>query len=51
MDLGRIFNDDADYANFVGRMALNLMETGTKCFAWCLMPNHIHMVLATGRTP
>jgi len=50
-DRGAIFLEDADYANFVSRMASNLIESKTRCFAWSLMPNHIHLVLATGERP
>ena len=51
MDRGRIFLDGTDYHDFVKRMAENLTETRTRCFAWSLMPNHVHLVLSTGTTP
>jgi hypothetical protein len=28
-----------------------LSETGTKCFAWALIPNHFHILLRTGAYP
>jgi len=51
MDRGKIFWDDDDYHGFVKRIAENFISTKTRCFAWSLMPNHIHMVLSTGTTP
>jgi len=50
-DRGDIFFDDADYANFVNRLAVNLIESKTQCYAWALMPNHIHLALVTGDRP
>jgi len=46
----RLFRDDRDYSDFVRRMAKIFTETGTHCFAWSLMPNHIHLLLMTGLT-
>ena len=47
----RIFSDDNDRHDFVKRMARNLEGTKTRCFAWALMSNHVHMVLETGNEP
>jgi REP element-mobilizing transposase RayT len=46
-----IFRDDADRNSFVGRLGRVLGETGTACFAWALIPNHVHLLLRTGGTP
>jgi len=43
-----IFKDDRDYRNFLGRLGKVLTETSTPCYAWALMPNHIHLLLRTG---
>ena len=51
MDRGKLFWDESDYHNFIKRLAANLLESKTNCFAWSLMPNHIHLVLSTGTTP
>jgi hypothetical protein len=32
-------------------MVDNLTITETRCYAWSLMPNHVHLVLATGNKP
>jgi REP element-mobilizing transposase RayT len=46
-----IFNDALDYQNFIDRLALVLTEESTPCYAWALMPNHVHLLLRTGNTP
>ena len=46
-----IFLDDRDRSDFLSRVTRILPECGTDCFAWALMPNHIHMVLRTGDLP
>ena len=33
------------------RLAEILEETGTACYAWALLPNHLHLLLRTGTTP
>jgi putative transposase len=33
------------------RLGKVLSETGTKCFAWALIPNHFHLLLRTGACP
>jgi REP element-mobilizing transposase RayT len=43
-----IFWDNADRHNFLERLEKNLKETVTPCFAWALMPNHVHLLLRTG---
>jgi len=45
---GRIFRSDSDRAEFVHRLGHILDETKTSCYAWALMPNHIHLLLQTG---
>jgi len=47
----KIFYDDEDRDNFLERLGAILSETGTPCFAWALMPNHLHLLLRTGQTP
>ena len=46
-----IFRDDADRADFVGRLAA-LAEAGAlTVYAWALLPNHAHLLVRTGRRP
>lgn len=40
-----IFNDDHDRESFVRRLSSLLVETETDCYAWCLMPNHVHLLI------
>lgn len=46
-----IFIDDADRADFRDRISLWLKKAGGKCLAWCLMPNHFHLLLLRGPEP
>ncbi len=40
-----IFLDDDDRQRFVDSFSSLLVETGTDCFAWALIPNHAHLLL------
>ena len=44
----QIFDADADRDHFLHRLGDILLDTGTTCFAWSLMPNHFHLLLRTG---
>ena len=46
-----IFRDDWDRDNFLERLGTLLSATLTPCFAWALIPNHVHLLLRTGCTP
>jgi len=46
-----IFRDDADRADFVGRLAALVSATGLSVYAWALLPNHAHLLVRTGRRP
>jgi REP element-mobilizing transposase RayT len=45
------FRDNQDRRNFVERLGRVVSETSTSCLAWCLMPNHFHLLLRTGQSP
>ncbi len=47
----KIFRFDSDRQDFIKRLACIVNETKTQCLAWALMPNHIHLLLRTGRVP
>jgi REP element-mobilizing transposase RayT len=47
----KIFYDDLDRNNFLERLGVVLTETSTPCFAWALIPNHLHLLLRTGLAP
>lgn len=51
VDRGRLFRDTRDYEGFVARLGRILTRTGTGCYAWCLMPNHLHLLMMTGGHP
>jgi putative transposase len=39
------FFADSDYRLYIKYLALACADTGTSVWAWCLMPNHVHLVL------
>jgi REP element-mobilizing transposase RayT len=45
------FLDDADRHEYLRRAGEILPDEGVRCLAWVLMPNHVHLVLQTGRRP
>ena len=47
----RLFQDDKDRDDFLGRLGDILPETTTPCLAWALIPNHFHLLLVTGAVP
>ncbi len=51
IDRQEIFTQKDDYLLFVKRLGDLLIETGTSCFAWALIPNHFHLLLRTGNVP
>jgi len=46
-----IFIDEKDYSDFLTRLEENLEDTGSKCFAFCLLPNHFHLLVLRGHRP
>jgi putative transposase len=47
----KIFRSDSDRHNFLNRLEILIPETQTDCFAWALIPNHVHLLLRTGSVP
>ena len=47
----KIFRDNKDRDNFLDRLGNVLSDSGTPCYAWALIPNHVHLLLKTGNTP
>jgi putative transposase len=45
-----VFHEEGDYALYRDLLAASCAANGVSCWAWCLMPNHIHLVL-TPTTP
>jgi len=42
---GRTFFGDHDYALYRDLLAANCRVAGVEVWAWCLMPNHVHLIL------
>jgi putative transposase len=51
IDRRKIFFDDYDRNDFLNRIGIMLPESKTPCFAWALIPNHVHLLLRTGELP
>ncbi len=51
IERGKIFRSDSDRQNFLNRLGKLIPETHTDCFAWALIPNHVHLLLRTGSIP
>ena len=41
----RTFFDDGDYAFYRNLLAENCRVAGVAIWAWCMMPNHVHLIL------
>ncbi len=46
-----IFFDGRGYQNFLERLDHLLTDSKTRCHAWALMKNHVHLLLGTGMAP
>ena len=46
-----IFRDDADRTEFGEIRGRALTTSGTPCYAWAFLPNHVHLLLVTGKRP
>ena len=40
-----VFFADEDYAAYKELVAESCARAGVRCLAWCLMPNHVHLIL------
>jgi REP element-mobilizing transposase RayT len=47
----KIFLTDADRADFLARLGDLALETETPIYAWCLIPNHFHILIRSGAAP
>lgn len=43
------FFRDSDYARYLSLLRHWCVRTGTAVWAWCLMPNHVHLILVPTR--
>uniref|UniRef100_C6E4I3 Transposase IS200-like domain-containing protein n=1 Tax=Geobacter sp. (strain M21) TaxID=443144 RepID=C6E4I3_GEOSM len=46
-----IFSDDVDRDDFLSRLIELTTVSSSRCFAWALIPNHLHLLLQTGNIP
>ena len=44
----RTFSTEADYATYLDLLAKNISRADAQIWAYCLMPNHVHMVVVPG---
>jgi REP element-mobilizing transposase RayT len=44
----KIFKDNKDRNDFLGRLQILLPKTNMSCYAWALLPNHAHFLFRTG---
>lgn len=49
IEQGRIVADRKDRENFVARIGEVATATGTTIYAWALLPNHVHLLVRSGR--
>ena len=47
----RIFLDDEDHEFFLTRLAETAARFAVRCYAYCLMINHYHLLLQPSRLP
>ena len=47
----RIFEDEEDYERFLFLLSHYREVSGYSLYTWCLMPNHIHILLKEGEEP
>ncbi|HHH44196.1 MAG TPA: transposase [Gammaproteobacteria bacterium] len=41
----KVFFSDGDYRRYLGLLSQSCREAHTECWAYCLMPNHVHLIL------
>lgn len=51
IERGKIFSTDADRLDFLARLGDLVVETQTSLYAWCLIPNHFHLLARTATAP
>jgi putative transposase len=47
----RIFYDREDYIHFLARLSVASKRFGVRCWAYCMMLNHFHLLLQAGELP
>ncbi|MEX0827543.1 MAG: transposase, partial [Haliea sp.] len=47
----KTFRDDSDYAAYLERLGRYRKRMGVTVYAYCLMSNHVHLLVETGSQP
>ena len=47
----RIFETPSDCRDFVARLEVVVGATGLRVLAWAVLPNHVHLLVRTGKAP
>ncbi len=47
----KTFRTDADYKAYLDRLEKYRAQCQVRIYAYCLMPNHVHLLVETGNTP
>jgi len=50
IDKTEIFKDSAEREEFLSRLAAGIEKRRCLCYAWALMPNHLHLLIRSGST-
>lgn len=50
-DRQAVFREAVDYQEYLKRLHTGLLRHDIRCYAYCLMPNHVHLLLEPGSTP
>jgi len=51
IDGAYVFKETRDKQEFLSRLKIILREKSFQIYAWCLMDNHFHLLVQTGKTP
>lgn len=51
IERGTIFRSDRDRMDFLARLGRLAEQTETPLYAWCLIPNHFHLLVRSGAAP
>ena len=46
-----VFRDDSDRSRYLGRLAFYREKFSFRVLAYCLMDNHVHLAIETGKIP
>jgi putative transposase len=49
VDRRETFSEDADRRTYLGLLQQNLPDADVQLLGWCLMSNHVHLILIPGR--